>query len=46
MRAFSRSKLDEMAKAALGANEPIPQWRDGSKSKLDNVKDKQYKNLQ
>jgi len=39
MRAFSRSKLDEKAKAALGANEPVPQWRDGSKTKLDNVID-------
>ena len=45
-RAYSRSQLDEMAKAALEANEPIPQWRDRSKMKLDNVNDQQYKNLQ
>ena len=44
-RAYSRSQLDEMAKAALEANEPIPQWRDRPKTKLDNVNDKQYKNL-
>jgi hypothetical protein len=45
-RAYSRSQLDQMAKAALEANEPIPQWSDRSKMKLDNVNDKQYKNLQ
>ena len=45
-RAYSRSQLDEMAKAALEANEPIAQWRDRSKTKLDNVNDKQYENLQ
>jgi hypothetical protein len=45
-RAYSRSQLDEMAKAALEANAPIAQWRDRSKTKLDNVNDKQYKNLQ
>ena len=45
-RAYSRSQLDEMAKAALEANEPIAQWRDRSKTKLDNVNDKQYTNLQ
>ena len=44
-RAYSRSQLDEMAKAALEANEPIAQWRDRSKTKLDNVNDKQYENL-
>ena len=44
--AYSRNQLDEMAKAALEANEPIVLWRDRSKTKLDNVNDQQYKNLQ
>ena len=43
-RAYSRTQLDEMAKKALEANEPIAQWRDRSKMKLDNVNDQQYEN--
>ena len=45
-RAYSRGQLDEMAKAALEANKPIAQWRDRSKTQLDNVNDKHYTNLQ
>jgi len=35
----------ELLGKALAANEPIPQRRDVSKTKLDNANDKQYKNL-
>ena len=43
-RAFSLQQLDAIAKQALEANEPIPEWRDRSKMELGNVNDAMYKN--
>jgi len=43
-RAFSLQQLDAIAKQALEANQPIPEWRDRSKMVLDNVNDAMYKN--
>ena len=44
-RAHPLAILDQMAKEALESGEPIPQWRDRYKRKLDNVNDQRYKSL-
>ena len=45
-RSYTLNQLDQIAKEALSKGEPIPQWRDRSKTRVGNVNDQMYKNLE
>ena len=42
-RTFSLTKLDAIAKQAVEANQPIPEWRDLGKMEQGNANDAMYK---